>query len=121
MEEKINPLEQNQWEAGPNEDLKIPEGYIKDLRYEIIIFGRKKEFTFRCENYNPYDMYPNVNKSIGPTAWKFGGVIMDTSKKNPKGEIELKRLTYHPEIVLVNIPFMVIPAQEEPNPLNADS
>jgi len=102
MEEKINPLEQNQWEAGPDEELKIPEGYITQLRYEIVVFGRKKEFTFRCKNYELTEA----------NAWRFQSVIIDTSKKKPGGEIELKRLTYHPELVLVNVPFMAIQAPE---------
>ena len=102
MEEKINLLEQNQWEAGPDEELKIPEAYIKELRYEIVVFSRKKEFTFRCKNYE----FTEAN------AWRFESVIIDTSKRNPKGGIELKRLTYHPELVLANVPFMALPALE---------
>lgn len=102
MEEKINLLEQNQWEAGPTEELKIPEAYIKQLRYEIIVFGRKKEFTFRCKDYD----------HLEANAWRFQSVIIDTSKRNPKGEVELKRLSYHPELVLVNVPFMIVPAFE---------
>lgn len=102
MAQQINLLEQNQWEASPNEELKIPEAYITQLRYEIIVFGRKKEFTFRCANYEPTEA----------GAWKFSGVILDTSTRNPRGEITLKRLTYYPELVLVNVPFMVIQAPE---------
>ena len=103
MEEKINPLEQNQWEAGPDEELKIPEVYIKQLRYEIIVFSRKKEFTFRCKNY----------EHLEANAYRFENIIIDTSKRNAKGEVELKRVTYHPELVLANVPFMVVPAIEE--------
>ncbi len=103
MGEKINLLEQNEWEAGPDQELKIPEGYIKQLRYEIVVIGRKTEkFAFRCKNYE----FSEAN------AWRFVGVIIDTSKKNPQGEVELKRLSYHPELVLVNVPFMAIPAPE---------
>jgi len=32
----------------------------------------------------------------------------------------LKRVTYHPEAVLVNIPFMVIPAPESAYPTQDD-
>ncbi len=103
MAEQINLLEQNQWEASPNEELTIPEAYVTQLRYEIIVFGYKKEFTFRCKNYEPAEA----------NAWRFEGVILDTSKKNPRGELELKRLTYHPELVLVNLGFMVVPAPED--------
>lgn len=103
MEEQINLFEQNQWEAGPDEELKIPEVYIKQLRYEIIVFSRKKEFTFRCKDY----------KQEEPNAYRFENIIIDTSKRDPKGEVELKRVTYHPELVLVNVPFMIVPAIEE--------
>jgi len=104
MEQKINLLKQTEWEAGPDEELKIPEGYIKQLRYEIVVIGRKTEkFAFRCKNY----------ERTANGEYEFKGVIIDTSKKNPKGEIELKRLTYHPELVLVNVPFMAIPAPPE--------
>jgi hypothetical protein len=102
MTEEVNLLEQNEWTAQPDEELKIPEAYVRELRYEIIVFGRRKEFSFRCRDY--HDLKPNV--------WTFDGVIIDTSKKNPKGEIQLKRLTYHPELTLVNLGFMVVPAPE---------
>lgn len=102
MEEQVNLLEQNQWEAGPDEELKIPEVYISQLKYEIVVFTQKKDFTFRCSEY----------KQVRGGAWRFANVIIDTSKLNPKGELELKRVTYHPEIVLVNVPFMVMPAPE---------
>jgi len=102
LEGKINPFEQSQWESQPDEELKIPEAYIKDLRYEIIVFSKKKEFTFRCRGYEHQE----------GNAYRFEGIIIDTSKRNPKGEVVLKRLTYHPELVLVNTPFMVVPATE---------
>lgn len=104
MAEQINLLLQREWEAGPDEELKIPEAYITGLRFEIVVFGRKKEFTFRCRDYE----YQEGN------AYRFSNVIIDTSKKNPQGEVTLMRLTYHPEIVLVNVPFMVVPAPEVP-------
>jgi len=106
MEEKVNLLEQNQWEAGPDEELKIPEVYITQLKYEIVVLDQKKEFTFRCSEY----------KKVRGGAWRFANVIIDTSKLNAKGDVELKRVTYHPEIVLVNVPFMAIPAVEELGP-----
>jgi len=105
-EEQGNLAKQNQWEAKPGEDLAIPEAYIKDLQYEIVVFTRKErggsDFTFRCKKY----------ERDADGQWGFGGVIIDTSKRNPKGEIELVRFTYHPEVVLVNTAFMVIPAPE---------
>ncbi|MBA7666141.1 hypothetical protein ES703_74218 [subsurface metagenome] len=94
--------EQNQWEAGPDEELKIPEALIRQLKYEIVVFTQKKEFTFRCSKY----------KQVRGGAWRFDNVIIDTSKLNPKGDVELKRVTYHPEIILANVPFMIVPAVE---------
>ena len=110
MEKKVNLLEQNQWEAGPGEELKIPEVYLSRLKFEIVVFTMKKEFTFRCSEY----------EWIEGAAWRFANVIIDTSKLNPKGEVELQRVTYHPEIVLVNVPFMAMPAPEELIPGEAD-
>ena len=101
-----NLLEQNQWEAKADEELKIPEVFISRLKFEIVVFTMKKEFTFRCSEYEP----------VPGGGWRFGNVIIDTSKLNPKGEVELQRVTYHPEIELVNVGFMVIPAEEEITP-----
>ena len=103
MGEQVNLLEQNQWEAGPDEGLSIPEVYITQLKYEIVILDQKKEFTFRCSRY----------KKVRGGAWRFLHVIIDTSRLNPKGDVELKRVTYHPEIVLVNATFMIVKAPEE--------
>jgi len=100
--DQVNLLEQNQWEAEPDEDLKIPEVYIRQLKFEIVVLGQKKEFTFRCSKY----------KKVRGGAWRFANVIIDTSKLNPKGEVELQRVTYHPEIHLVAVPFMILPAVE---------
>ena len=102
MEGQVNLLEQSQWEAGPDEELKIPEVYIRQLKHEIVVFTQKKEFTFRCSDYE--------FKAIG--VCRFSNVIIDSSKLNTRGDVELKRVTYHPEIVLANVPFMVVPAVE---------
>ena len=110
MVEQVNLPEQNQWEAGPDEELKIPEAYITQLKYEIVILDQKKEFTFRCSEY----------EQVQVGAWRFAQVIIDTSKLDAKGEVELKRVTYHPEIELVNVPFMVVPAVEKITPEEAD-
>ncbi|GAH24869.1 unnamed protein product [marine sediment metagenome] len=110
MGEQVNLLEQNQWEAGPDEELSIPEVYITQLKYEIVVFTQKKDFTFRCSDY----------EQVPSGAWRFANVIIDTSKLNPKGEVELKRVTYHPEIVLVNAAFMSMPAVEQIGPEGAD-
>ena len=108
--EEVNLLEQNQWQARPDEELKIPEIYLSRLKFEVVIFTTKKEFTFRCSEY----------EQVPGGAWRFANVIIDTSKLNPKGEVELKRVTYHPEITLVNLPFMVMSAPEEITPGEAD-
>ena len=103
---KVNPSEQNQWEAEPGEELKIPEAYIRDLRYEVVVFARKErggsDFTFRCSKY----------ERITNGGYEFSGVMIDTSKRNAEGEVELVRLTYQPDLVLVDTAFMVIPAIE---------
>ncbi len=102
MVDQVNLSKQNQWEAKADEELSIPEVYITRLKHEIVVLDRKKEFTFRCSGY----------KQVRGGAWQFAHVIIDTSKLNAKGEVELKRVTYHPEIVLVNATFMVMPALE---------
>lgn len=95
---------QREWSGEPG-TLTIPKAYVKDLRYEIIVFARKErggsDFSFRCRDYR---------RRRGQ--WKFTQVIIDTSKKNAQGEVELARLTYHPEVKLVDIGFMVMPAVE---------
>ena len=111
MEEKVNLSKQNQWEGKPGEELSIPEAYIRDLRHEVVVFARKErggnDFTFRCSKYN----------RIADGEYKFEGVIIDTSKRNSEGEVNLTRLSYHPELVLVDTAFMIIPAIE---PSSAD-
>lgn len=102
-ESLVNLGEQHQWEAAPDEELKIPEVFITQLKHEIVVFTEKKPFTFRCSRY----------KKRLRGEWLFENVIIDSSKQNPQGEIELKRLTYHPKLSLANVPFMVLPAVEE--------
>jgi hypothetical protein len=102
MVEQANLSKQNQWEAGPDEELRIPEIYITRLKFEIVVLDQKKEFTFRCSEY----------EQIQSGAWRFAHVIIDTSKLNAKGEVELKRVTYHSELVLINATCMVVPALE---------
>ncbi len=101
--EKVDLGLQNQWQAGPDEEIKIPSVYITQLKYEIVVLDQKKEFTFRCSEY----------KQVRGGAWRFANVIIDTSKLNAKGDVELKRVTYHPKIELVNATFMVVPALEK--------
>jgi len=103
MAEQVNLAEQHQWEAGPKQELKIPEVFITQLRHEIVVLTEKKPFTFRCAEYEVTE----------GGAWRFAHVIIDTSKLDPKGDVELKRVTYHPWVELVNVPFMVMPAPED--------
>ena len=107
---EIDLRDQYQWEAGPNEDIKIPEGYINQLKHEIVVLTHKKEFAFRCADYAMFK----------EGAWRFLKVIIDTSQINQEGEVLLKRVTYHPYIELVNAPFMVLPAPETVTPEEAD-
>lgn len=99
--EKVDLVLQNQWEAKPDEELKIPEAYIKNLNYEMVVFG-KREFTFRCRSY----------EQTKEKTWVFEGVIIDTSRHDAQGNVTLKRFTYHPAISLIDVGFMVIPAPE---------
>lgn len=105
MEEKIDLGKQREWEGKPGE-VTIPEAYLKGLRYEIVVFTRKErggsDFTFQCKKY--------AQSSAGE--WQFSGVVIDTSIKNRKGDVDLARVTYHPEVTLINIGFMIIPAAE---------
>ena len=104
MENMVNLNKQREWEAKPDEELRLPEAYINDLHYEVIVFTRKErggsDFTFRCKEY----------QRVASGEYRFGGVIIDTSKRNLKGEVELARLIYHPDFSLVNAAFMVVPA-----------
>lgn len=105
MEQKIDLAKQKEWEGPPGE-VKIPEAYIRGLRYEIVVFARKErggnDFTFRCREY----------KRTRNGEWRFIGVMQDTSIKNAGGDVELGRFTYHPEVSLVNVGFIVYPAPE---------
>ena len=105
QEQHVDLNQQREWSGEPG-TLTIPEGYVRDLRYEIIVFARKErggsDFSFRCRDY----------KRIRGGQWRFTQVMIDTSKKNSQGEVELARLTYHPEVRLADIGFMVIPAVE---------
>jgi len=107
VNDKVDLNKQREWEGKPDEELRIPEVYIKDLHFEVIVFTRKErggsDFTFRCRQY----------ERVADGEYRFVGVVIDTSKRNPKGEVELVRLTYHPEVSLINAAFMVVPAFED--------
>ena len=104
-EELVDLSKQKEWSGTPGK-LKISEVYIRDLHYEIVVFTRKErggsDFAFRCRQY----------ERTSDGQWRFEGVVIDTSKKTAQGEVELSRLTYHPEVMLVDIGFMVVPAPE---------
>jgi len=108
-EEMVNLNQSREWIGKPGQfpdDLALPEVYLKPLRYEIIVFARKErggsDFTFRCQEYS----------RTPEGLWFFRGVVIDTSIKNANGGVEIARLTYHPEVMLADIGFMVIPAPE---------
>ena len=107
---EVNSEQQNEWQAESSEELKIPADYITGLQFEIVAFTEKKTFTFRCKDYS----------LVEGNQWTFNNVIIDTSKMNTKGDVELKRVTYHPTISLVNVPFMIVPAPEKITPEEAD-
>ena len=101
---------QYEWEGPANEELKIPEVYITQLKYEILVHPEKRPYIFRCSRY----------KKRLRGEWIFDNVVIDSSMRNPKGEITLRRLAYHPQISLVGVPFMVVPAVEKPMVLPAE-
>lgn len=106
MEEKADLSKQKEWEGKPGE-VTIPEAYLKELRYEIVVFVRKErggnDFTFRCKQF----------RRDAEGRWCFAGVVIDTSIKNAEGKVTLARITYHPEVMLVDTSFMVVPAPED--------
>lgn len=102
MMENVDLGLENQWQAKPGEEIKIPEAYIRELNFEIHVFSLKREFAFRCKDF----------KAKRNSRWLFDGVILDTSKRDPQGNITLNRFTHYPVVSLVNIGFMVIPAPE---------
>ena len=103
--EGVNLNQQSEWEGKPGE-VRIPEVYLKDLKFEIVVFTRKErggsDFTFRCKEY----------EKTANGGWRFGFVIIDTSRRDPQGKVEVARITYHPEVVLVDTSFMVLPAPD---------
>lgn len=109
MGETINPLESKEWTAGPDEEIRIPENYILGLKYEILVLSSKKIFTFRCVDFH----FEN-------NICHFYRVIMDTSKRNAKGQVTLQRVSYHEYITLANVGFMAIPLPSEESPTPSD-
>ena len=106
QEAKTNFRQQREWSGKPG-TLTIPEEYIKGLKFEVIVFARKErggsDFSFQCKYYD----------CVAGREYKFAHVLIDTSRKNPQGEVVEARLTYHPQVCLVNVGFMVVPVAEE--------
>ena len=124
------PIQKTSAEIETNQLKEGDEPFItalKNRQYEILFFGENKTHAFYCSDYytkidykfimyKPFplkDEYP-ISKNLYPTGeWVFTDVIMDTSKRDPEGHPTLIRMTYHPQISLVNVPFMVLPATGE--------
>lgn len=88
---------------------------LKNRRYEILFFTERKTHAFYCSDYDLKEFIENATCFTGKPSgeWMFTDVIMDTSKRDPEGHPTLIRMTYHPQISLVNVPFMVLPAAGE--------
>ena len=94
-------MESKEWTAAPDEDLLIPEEYMIGLNYEIIVLSSKKVFTFKCAEY-----------SLEGNVYTLHRVIIDTSKRNARGQVTLQRVSYHEKVMLANVGFMAIPIPE---------
>lgn len=90
-----------EWTGPPDKALPIPEEYVLGLKYEVLVLSSKKVFTFKCVDYS---------REGGIFAFK--GVIIDTSHRNARGQLTEYRISYHDEIVLANVGFMLIPLPE---------
>lgn len=109
------PIQQASAEIEIKPGEQFPEPFSKAIeyrKYEIVFFRENKAHTFYCSEYIPVDRGRYEN-DVFPGEWTFNDVIMDTSKRDPKGKLILVRMTYHPQISLVNVPFMVLPAPGE--------
>jgi hypothetical protein len=90
----------------------------KIRKYVILFLAEHNKYSqFYCSDYEASATYdiPLGAGGIGVMTgeWVFLDVIMDTSKRDAEGRATLVRMTYHPQISLVNIPFMVLPAAGE--------
>lgn len=98
MGSKVESLE---WTSDAKGQLLIPERYVKDLAYEIIVLSAKKLMTFQCVSYE-----------LDGQVCKFKGALLDTSERNARGKVTLQRFSYHAEVILGNTGFMAIPIPE---------
>ena len=101
MRKRRKQMESKEWTAKAGDQLRMPEQYLKGLKYEILVLSSKKVFTFRCVSYD----------LTGQTTI-FHHVIIDTSMRNARGDITLHRVSYHEQIILANVGFMAIPVPE---------
>jgi hypothetical protein len=94
---------------------------LKLRKFEILFFRENKTHTFYCSDYEVGELI-STEKYTGflTGEWLFRDVIMDTSKRDPEGKPTLIRMTYHPQISLVNVPFMVLPAAGETEEVNQE-
>lgn len=100
---------------------------LKERKYEIVWMEQKKSHTFYCSDFRAGSRQCKIMMDVSTPKesvasgyytspageWIFYDVIMDTSKRDAEGRATLVRMTYHPQISLVNIPFMVLPAEGE--------
>jgi hypothetical protein len=106
----------------PEEPLTEP--FIKAIekrKYEILFFQDNKAHPFFCSGYDINKLHYDYGQNGITGEWLFTDVIMDTSKRDSHGNITLVRLSYHPQISLVNVPFMVLPAGEKENHIPEDT
>jgi hypothetical protein len=94
-------MESKEWIFKPDEPPLIPKEYLTGLKYEILVLSSKKIFQFKCRDY-----------ALNGQVCVFNHVIMDTSERNARGQIQLQRISYHETIVLGNTGFMAIPIPE---------
>lgn len=94
-------MESKEWTAKADEELQIPAEYLEGLKYEILVLSSKKVFSFRCTDYAIKGQVITCNNAI-----------MDTSKRNARGDVTLQRVSYHDKIHLINVGCMAIPIPE---------
>ena len=92
-----------EWTAKPGEKLEIPEQFIRDLKWDIMVLSSKKVTTLQCREYEQ-----------NGACW---GVIWDTSEYNARGKMTLQRVSYHEVVYMVNVGFIAIPI---PTPEDAE-
>lgn len=107
-QEYVNLKESREWTGKPGQyfgNLVLPQAYLKPLHYEIVVFVKKErgghDFSFQCKDYEYTPKH----------GWRFEHVIIDSSIKD-QDQVKLAKLSYHPEVMLVNLGFLVLPIPE---------